>query len=256
MENISVKPVWSKSKDEIWDEVFEPLCVQKDSGGFRLRISKWSYAAAIFIPILLICHFYTVTEETARSEHATVQLPGRSTVTLNAESKIAYKPFVWFISRKVQLEGEACFDVKPGSRFDVQSGDNRVTVLGTTFNVYARRDAYRVACLTGQVEVRAGQQATVLNPAMQATFRENKFSINGHVDPSAVTGWMQGRFVFSGTPLQEVIAEVERQYNLYITPDLHYDPEHLYTGNFTKTENPEEILEIIGKAFGITFSIE
>ena len=29
-----------------------------------------------------------------------------------------------------------------------------------------------------------------------------------------------------------------------------------YTGNFMKTERPEDVLEIIGRPFGITFNIE
>lgn len=281
MDNIRIKPVWTKSKDEIWDDVFAHRVQQENEKtsnirrtdektenilradekvgyGFWRRMPKWSYAAAaavLFVPLLLTGYFYTVTEETARGEHATTLLPDRSTVTLNAESSLTYRPFVWFVSRKVKLAGEACFEVKSGSRFSVLSGSKSVQVLGTTFNVYARADAYRVACLTGRVEVCNGQESAVLNPNMQAVLREQKFSIDKVISPATITGWMQGKFVFAGTPLREVIAEVERQYNVNIVvPD--YDSNHLYTGNFSKNERPEEVLEIIGKAYGLTFSVE
>jgi ferric-dicitrate binding protein FerR (iron transport regulator) len=67
------------------------------------------------------------------------------------------------------------------------------------------------------------------------------------------TGWMQGKFAFTETPLAEVVAEIERRYDIRVIPD--YNPDYLYTGNFSKTERPEEVLEIIGKPFGITFNI-
>jgi ferric-dicitrate binding protein FerR (iron transport regulator) len=89
---------------------------------------------------------------------------------------------------------------------------------------------------------------------MQAIFHNRQLSLESHIAPLAATGWMQGKFDFVNTPLAEVIAEVERQYNIEIIPD--YNPNLLYSGNFSKTANPEETLEIIGMAFGITLSIK
>ena len=271
--NIRIRPAWLKSKEEIWVEKFEhldDLPVKKghipdnsgvirdndftDKKGLLRRIPVWSYAASLLIPILLVCHFYTVSEDVARGKQAIVQLPDRSMVTLNAESSLSYKPLMWFITRKVRLEGEAFFEVKRSSRFSVQSGSNRVTVLGTTFNVYSRSTLYRVTCLTGKVEVRAGDETAILNPNMQATFDGRTFNIKSDVSSSIATGWMQSMFVFDKTPLNEVIAEVERQYNIQVAKD--YDTNHFYTGNFSKTEHSaEEILTIIGKAFGIVFHV-
>ena len=248
---IRIKPAWSKSLDDILDEV---LKVKNTEKVFPRRIHVWSYAAAILIPVLLVCHFYTVTKETAKGEHAVVQLPDHSTVTLNAESKISYKPCVWFISRKINLSGEACLEVRSGKNFTVHSGGNSVKVLGTTFNVYARPGVYRVTCLTGRIEVRAGGESVVLHSNMQAVFHEPKLSVNTDVASATVTGWIQGKFVFVKTPLHEVIAEIERQYNIKIT--RNFNPDYLYSGNFSKIESPEEILEVIGTPFDITFSIE
>jgi len=254
MGNIRVKPAWSKSKEETWNELFAPLDESIEKQAIIRRMPVWAYAAAIVFAICLIGSLYTVTAKTAKGEHAVVYLPDRSTVTLNADSKLSYKPCVWFISRKVQLEGEAFFEVKTGSRFSVQSGYNRVNVLGTTFNIYTRPGMYRVTCLTGQVEVQAEGESVVLNPDMQVTFRGQQLSHDSPIVPAAVIGWMQGKFDFDNMPLAEVIAEVERQYNIAITPD--YNPNLLYSGNFSKTATPEETLEIIGKAFGIAFSMK
>ena len=294
MDNIRLKPAWTKSKEEIWNEMFENLDERVERAeraenldgrieraeqvertehpddreqlvisrrlsarkGLLRRIPVWGYAASLLIPLLLICCFYTVTEETTRGEQATVRLPDRSTATMNAESKLSYKPFVWFFSRKVSLRGEAFFEVKQGSVFTVHSGgNNRVKVLGTTFNVYARSEAYRVACLTGRVQVQAGKESVVLHPNMQAVHNERQFAVNSDITPLTVTGWMQDMFVFIEAPVQEVIAEVERRYDIAVTTDCPTE-RLFYTGTFTKPEKPEVALEIIGKALDVTFRFE
>jgi ferric-dicitrate binding protein FerR (iron transport regulator) len=265
MDNIRIKPVWSKSKEDIWNELFEPLeehgnensqpvDEQKHKKGFLRRIPLWGYAASILLPVLLMCRLYTVTEVTLKGEHSVVMLPDHSTVTVNVDSKVSYKPFWWYVSRKITLQGEAYFEVKPGSLFCVQSGQHRVNVLGTTFNVYARSAIYRVTCISGRVEVQTGKESAILNPNMQAVFDDRRLSIYNNVTPLIATGWMQGMFVFIETPLQEVIAEIERRYNITVAPD--YNPDRLYSGTFAKTEYPEEALEIIGKALEIRFFIK
>lgn len=59
---------------------------------------------------------------------------------------------------------------------------------------------------------------------------------------------------FEGVPLVEVINEIERQYDIRVKADI--PPGHVYTGNFSRATKPDMILEIIGKPFGIKFSIE
>jgi ferric-dicitrate binding protein FerR (iron transport regulator) len=250
--HIKVRPEWAKSKEDIWRDVFE----SPENKVIHKRITmKWlRYAAVLAVPVLLAVHFYTVTKVTATGESIVVQLPDNSTVTMNAESKISYKPLEWFLGRKVTLEGEACFEVEKGSRFSVQSGLNRVNVLGTAFNVYARGEMYRVTCLTGRVEVSVKNGKTVLNPGMQAISRGRGSILREKTASQDAIGWMQGKFIFHETPLTEVVAEIERRYGVRITPDT--DLNHLYTGTFSKTERPEEALEIIGKPFGITFRVE
>ena len=256
MENIRLKPAWPKSKETIWDERFAHLDECNERKTFIRRVPAWAYAAAAIVcAIFLTGSFYTVTEQTAKGEHAVVYLPDKSMVTLNAETALSYKPFLWFVYREVHLvAGEAYFEVKSGSRFGVHSGHNRTTVLGTIFNIYTRPGMYRVTCVTGQVRVQSDDESVVLNPTMQVTVREQKISFDNNIAPLTAIGWVEGKFDFVNMPLAEVMAEVERQYDIEVTAD--YNPNLLYSGNFTKTAHPEETLEIIGKAFGIVFAIK
>lgn len=255
-ENIKITPKWSKNKEDIWNETFAAL---EDSGSSRInRIPFWKFAAAVVILIVLTgtitARFYSVTETTARGTHLTVTLPDGSTVNLNAESKLTYRPYWWLVSRMVELNGEAYFEVTQGKRFSVISNQNEVKVLGTSFNVFARTEKYCVTCLTGKVEVTAANETVLLNPDMRLTYRGKKMTLEENIDATQSNEWTKDKFVFVGVPLVDVVREIERQYDIRVKANNSLD--HFYTGNFSKTEKPDEILEIIGKPFGIKFSIK
>jgi len=254
--DIKMTPKWSKSKDEIWKDVFADL--EDEATPQAKRISFWRYAAAAVIVVAILgsafAGLYTVTSTASRGMHLTVTLPDGSVAELNAESELRYKPCWWVISRKVELKGEAYFKVVPGSKFTVGSGQNEVNVLGTSFNVLARSQTYVVTCLTGKVEVRAAREKMILTPDMQFSLRNSKAVVTTLLHAPESISWTDNRFSFMGVPLHEVVNEVERQYDIHITTTSKLD--YLYTGNFSKAKMPEEVLEIIGKPFGITFKIE
>jgi ferric-dicitrate binding protein FerR (iron transport regulator) len=222
------------------------------------HLSFWKYAAAavavIIVTVSTFAYLYETTEQAVRGTHIAVVLPDGSKVNLNAESKLSYKPYWWFISRNVELKGEALFDVEKGSRFSVKSAGNEVRVLGTSFNVFARAEKYSVTCLTGKVEVKINNESLVLTPDMQVNLHEGKLNVLNDIDALQSVGWTQNKFSFIDVPLADVVKEVERQYDIHVSTTSELD--YLYTGNFSKEKQPEEVLEIVGKPFGITFKIE
>lgn len=254
--DVKITPKWSKSKDEIWNDVFSNL--EEKSTPKVKRLSFWQYAAAavavVFITVSSFAYLYETTEQVGRGSHLAVTLPDGSKVNLNADTKLSYKPYWWVISRNVKLEGEAFFEVKSGNQFTVKSYQSEVRVLGTSFNVFARADSYSVSCLTGKVEVRAGKNTAILTPNMQVNQRRGMFNISDNMDASQSIGWTQNKFSFIGVPLADVVQEIERQYDIHVSTTSKMD--YLYTGNFSKEKQPEEVLEIVGKPFGITFKID
>lgn len=256
-DEIKITPKWSKSKEEVWDELFSTLDEVKAPPRVK-HLSFWRYAAAAVIAMIMtgsaFAYLYTTTETTARGKHVVVLLPDGSSVTLNAESQLRYKPYWWFASRDVELTGEAYFEVNRGSRFTVQSGDKEVRVLGTSFNVFARPEAYRVTCLTGRVEVSTQREATLLTPNMQAVWHNNQLKVSQTDTATQSIGWTQNRFSFIGVPLSDVVKEIERQYDIQVVTSSSL--EYHYTGHFSKEKEPAEVLQIIGKPFSITFSIK
>lgn len=257
-EDIKIKPAWSKSKEQIWEEQFAGLEDKKTV----LRLHKktiWRYVAAAAIAILFILPLtaYLYNEEVVvpKGEHQLVILPDGSKVDINADSRLSYKPYWWRFVRDVELVGEAYFEVVPGSTFAVNAGGTRVTVLGTSFNVYSRSKEYQhVTCLTGKVQVAKAKEHAILTANMRAEINKNTLKVDKMADASPFIGWTRDHFIFLSVPLNEVIKEVERQYNIKVVATSKLD--YLYTGNFSKAKTPEEVLEIIGKPFGVEFKIE
>ena len=258
-DDIKITPKWSKSKEDIWDSVFEGLEeTPKVIEMAPRKRSLWFYSAASIAAIAIIlpsiAFFYTKNEVAERGTHLAVVLPDGSKVDLNAESKISYKPLWWFISRDVELKGEAYFEVEKGSTFDVRSGQYTVSVLGTSFNVFSRAENFKVTCLTGKVNVSDKSESVILIPNMQALLSNGRLTTKNVEDAEESINWKQGKFVFVSVPLQDVIQEIERQYDIEVLPNSNLD--YSYSGNFTKAKDPNDVLKIVGKPFGIEFKIK
>lgn len=255
-EDLKLAPKWKKSKDELWNELFSGLEETPRPKLKRLSFFKYAAAAIVLLAISVgtFAYLHKMTESVGRASQLAFSLPDGSKVKLNADSKISYKPYWWHVSRHVELKGEAFFEVEPGSRFSVKSEKNSVNVLGTSFNVFARARAYRVSCLSGKVEVAANKQRLTLTPNMQFNMHNGNWELLKNIDATQSIGWTRNKFSFVGVPLEDVVKEIERQYDIRVLPNS--DLQYLYTGNFSKKEKPEEVLEIIGKPFGINFKIE
>ncbi|WP_051236513.1 FecR family protein [Ottowia thiooxydans] len=116
-------------------------------------------------------------------------------------------------SRRVRLEaGEALFEVTHGWRpFIVQAGETRIRDIGTVFNV--RRFAHeeiQVSVLQGAVEVQHGPSLQILEASQEAKVKNGNLSPVRKVDVDAVRDWQRGRLQFTGTPLADAVAELQR----------------------------------------------
>jgi ferric-dicitrate binding protein FerR (iron transport regulator) len=101
--------------------------------------------------------------------------------------------------------------------------------LGTHFNVKQRPNYYEVSCYEGLVSVTYNNKTVKLPPG--TTFRVVNKQINAVANSTnANPSWMQQES--TGIPLDQVIAELERQYDIKIKSD-GVDTTKLFTGSFT-----------------------
>jgi len=202
-----------------------------------------------------VLKFNDVEAYAARGTKSTVTLPDGSVVSLNADTRLAYNKLTWGFNRSVSLEGEAFFEVEKGSTFAVNSPQGTTTVLGTSFNVYDRADAFTVKCSTGKVEVELeGEKKPVtLTPGNGVTKAEGNKAVPLTFEAATANTWIGGTIEYKNTPLRVVAAEVERQFDLVI--DLQ--PKELGNLNFNSfidTSNRDIALRALCVPHSLTFT--
>ncbi len=248
---------YEKSTQEVWDLMAEKFD-EKPSGKvvqFNHRRIFTAIAASVLILLgsLAVMKFYTKTIISEKGEHLTASLPDGSTVELNAQSTLKYHPYWWQLSRKINFNGEAFFQIAKGSKLEVSSENGKIIVLGTSFNIYARNNQYKVTCLTGKVKVvSVTQKEAILTPEYHAEIDHNGDIVVRKLDkPELSTEWVSNMFSFTSVPFMEVIQEIERQFNVIIKTNCHLN--YYYTGYFPKEMPVDQILNLLCKPFGLTF---
>jgi len=247
---------WDKSEEQVWEELSARTKRTEPKGKSIILPRFYRYAAAVILLLAIagtVPFIYSKSVKSVPGEHVHVALPDGSTVELNAGSHIKYYPLKWFFQRKIIFEGEAFFQVQKGKKFDVQSKIGTTEVLGTSFNIYARNKKYRVTCISGKVKVETiTKQSVILLPGSQAKVQKGKLVVEKKVNTDNVMSWNNNRFFFSGTPLHEVIDEIERQYGVTIKiQDELYNRN--FAGNFPKKHTVEEVLDFVCKTMQVKF---
>lgn len=249
-----------KSKEQVWAELellmAKPIKEEALIKSFNIR--KWSIAASIALFVsfsgLAFLKLYTKNVDCLTGEQRIAYLPDGSTVHLNSKSSVSFHPLWWKMSREVKLEGEGFFQVKKGEKFTVVSEKGTTSVMGTSFNIFARDEDYEVTCLTGKVKVLSldSKDEVIIIPNQMVTLdKAGKLNTNLNVNAELAVDWTKGKFIFTQTPLHKVLSEIARRYGVEIknTETLN----QLYTGNFTKQKEIEAILDLVCKPFDIEY---
>jgi ferric-dicitrate binding protein FerR (iron transport regulator) len=199
------------------------------------------------------------TLTTAKGEMYAMLLSDGSKVWLNSQTSIRYPVVFNDNVRKVEVTGEAYFEVAPsvsllpngekGKRpFIVKANGMEVEVLGTHFNInsYSNEDAIKATLLEGKVRVHsaAGNAESILSPGEQAILKrgpDNRIAVVKDVDVDEVVAWKNGYFQFTYADLQAVLRELERWYDV----DVQYDgaiPARKFLGKIPRNSNLSQVL--------------
>jgi len=143
--------------------------------------------------------------------------------------------------------------VQKGQSFSVNTAAGVVTVLGTQFNVKERKNYFDVHCYEGLVSVTYNNKTIKLPPGK--TFRVINGNIENVEDFDAKNpSWIQQESSFSSIPLDQVIAELERQYDIKIKVQ-GVDTSKLFTGTFTHT-NEKIALEAVTIPLKLSYKMQ
>ena len=184
-------------------------------------------------------------------------------VWLNSESSLRYPTAFIDKERKVEITGEAYFEVsKDAVRKFIVSGNGVTTeVLGTHFNIntYANEPEKKVTLLEGSVKVSAQSERqkseAVIHPGEQAKTKiGKKLKIIKGVNVEEVMAWKSGRFQFNKADLQEVMRQIARWYDVEIQYEGKIAPQQ-FGGKLQKNLNLSELLDGLEKS-QVHFKIE
>ncbi|GEL11269.1 FecR family protein [Flavobacterium glycines] len=220
---------------------------------FRTFFKVAAAVAVVLTSAYFLFFNSTQSFETGIAQTKSFQLPDNSEVLLNASSKITFNEKNWDKKRDLTLEGEAYFQVQKGKTFSVKTADGVVKVLGTHFDVKQRDNYYEVSCFEGLVSVTYNNTTVKLPPGK--SFRVINKQIEKTDDFDAQTpSWLQKESSFTRVPLNQVIAELERQYDIQIETQ-GIDTSKLFTGGFTHT-NQKTALESITIPLQLSYTIK
>jgi len=240
-----------KTPDFDADLMFEKIVRRpKAKPVVQMKTNRFLRIAAVLVVglgLLLVYNTFSETSVLAQNgKTETFLLPDDSEVTLNSGSEIHYQKFGWNKKRSLKLDGEAYFKVIKGKTFDVNTNLGKVTVVGTQFNVKARRQRFEVTCFEGKVRVQNHSENVLIAKGERTTFESGK-KINSIPVTSQKPQWLQNELAFNADKLSAVIAELERVYNVSIQPE-NVDLDEKFTGTIP-SNNIGLALQIVSSAY-------
>lgn len=202
--------------------------------------------------------YNTIT--TPRGRKFQLVLPDGTKVWLNAASSLRFPTVFSGKERKVEITGEAFFEVNRNTAqpFIVQINEHAdIRVVGTQFNVNAYEDeaSIHTTLLEGSVRIRSHEQVRLLSPGQQAQISNSgELSIVEHANLEQVTAWKAGFFNFRGASLPEVMRELARWYDLEVIYEGKI-PEQQFEGELPRTLQLSQVTKILTKV-DVKFRIE
>jgi ferric-dicitrate binding protein FerR (iron transport regulator) len=230
--------------------------------------------------------------QTPRGGQYILVLSDGTKVWLNAATSIRYPVSFPGNERKVELDGEAYFEVAKNSNapFKVITPSMEVEVLGTQFNVMAYNDEPIVATtlLEGRVKISKGNLNLEENNSEKSLNRSNKKNeivlqpgeqaqivpviANGDkvlkgsepdlhsikvvksVDVNSIVAWKNGNTSFEHASIQEIMRAISRWYDVEVIFQGNI-PDKKYVGGLPRNTELGDLLNVLGQS-GVHFTVD
>lgn len=164
---------------------------------------------------------YYSTLITHRGEQAPpLTLADGTKIWVNAASTLHFPLIFKGNTREVSLSGEAYFEVAkdPKHPFIVNTGADKVEVLGTHFDVKAYKDepsAY-ATLLEGAIRLTNGQHTVKLAPGQQGRVNSKGAISVRNVDAGESVAWLHGQLSMQNMDVTTFLNEVSRWYDVNV----------------------------------------
>lgn len=148
---------------------------------------------------------------TGAGEHRQVTLADTVSLDLNSKTSIAVRSQTADMTQIELISGEAAFSTGAASpELTVVAASGRIVATHSEFNLRCDDAQVSIACLSGSLVVMRDGRTTRLDARQQTSYGHQGISAVTTVNPDHVTAWRQGRLIFEGAPVAQVIAEINR----------------------------------------------
>ena len=202
------------------------------------------------------------TEVTAPGgQRVKVNLPDGTVAWLSPCSTLRYAASFNGKDRNVELEGATFFDVAHDTEkpFCISTGNYRITVLGTRFNVmaYPESDRFEIDLVEGSVRIENTHDPTdhlILHPHEQAVLRNNRlWKQTSAFDNEEYL--KNGIVSFKSRPFGEILDNIALWQGVELTVDETVNVHGLVTGKFRQSDSLESILRVLQSVADFSYDI-
>jgi ferric-dicitrate binding protein FerR (iron transport regulator) len=200
------------------------------------------------------------TISTPRGGQYQIELPDGSQVWLNAASSVRFPTAFAGKERRVEITGEAYFEVAKNKAmpFIVSINGAEVQVLGTHFNVaaYEEEQAVKTTLLEGSVRFVSGNNACILKPGQQSQLtKEGHMRVVSGVDVDEVMAWKNGMFYFESADIETVMRQLARWYDVEVV-FKGKDTKEQFIVEMPRSSKLSDVLRVLEVTGNLKFDIE
>lgn len=246
----------------------------------KLWPTRWmKYAAILILPLMfglyqlsknkkeVITRVALIESYNPKGQRSIVSLSDGTVIYLGSSSKICY-PKTFSNVREIELVGEAFFKVKrdPARPFIIHTNNIQTKVLGTSFKIEAfKGNPIEVSVATGKVTVDRQADASrkhltpvaVLTPGNLVNWDEKtKKATLAKISPQELEQWKDGNLTFNNQRLADVVAVLERCYNVKIHISSNTLSNYRINTTCSLNESITKIMDIMGKAASFKYKLQ
>jgi len=186
---------------------------------------------------------------TSNGETYALVLSDGSKVWLNSASSITFPVAFTGPQRKVEITGEAYFEIKHREQmpFRVLAKEMEVLDLGTEFNIEAYSDEalVKTTLVTGRARVIMGKDSQILLPGQQTQVDDKaKLKLERQVDVEEAVAWKNGLFRFRSAEVESVMRQLARWYDINVSYEGKIPNGHL-SGMISRNTRLGEVLKML-----------
>lgn len=204
---------------------------------------------------------------TEKGERAQVLLPDGTRVWLNSSTHLSYQSSFFGFDRKLDLTGEAYFEVAPDKykQFIVNTNHVKTRVLGTKFNIRARDNEQRIVTTLLEGLIRADiaipgekDKEVLIKPGQELTVNTQTYNLKltKSVRSDDILLWIKGKLNFNNSTLLSITSSLETHFDVQFLFDSGDLKNKRFTGEFETDDDITQILTALSLTNQVNYKKE